>query len=108
MSGWRRLAQLLAIVVVLVGACVFPLDPSTTWFEVANRTDEPLDIVYDRAGGLILAHEVAAGAKVNVTNPGEPACTAFDVVALDLTGTEIARHAPPLCTGDVWTIEPTP
>lgn len=102
------MAQFFAVILVLVGACVFPLDPRTTWFEVANRTEEPLDIVYERRGGMVLVREVPAGAKVNVTNPGEPACTAFDVVATDPTGTEIARHAPALCNGDVWTIEASP
>ena len=55
----------LAIAAVTVAAC----DISRTWFEVANRTDEPLDIVYDRAAGMTLARDVPPGVKVNVDNP---------------------------------------
>lgn len=94
----------LAIAAVTVAACDF----SRTWFEVANRTDEPLDIVYDRAAGLTLAHDVPPGAKVNVDNPGEPRCTEHDVVARNQAGEEVARHGPPLCGGDIWTIGDEP
>jgi len=99
-SGWACLA----ILALTVAACVFPLDPSRTWFMVANTTDEPLDIVYDRRAGLTLARDVAAGTTVHVNNPGEPACTEHDVVARNQAGEEVARRAPPLCGGDVWTI----
>jgi hypothetical protein len=94
----------LAITSVTVTAC----DVSRTWFEVANRTDEPLDIVYARAAGLTLAHDVPPGVKVNVDNPGEPRCTEHDVVARNQAGEEVARHGPPLCGGDFWTIGEEP
>ncbi len=100
----RRLA-FLGIAALILGACVFGTDPSRTWFEVANRTEEPLDISYDRGNGMILAGDVPPGAKVNVDNPGEPRCTKFDVIARNSEGEEIARAEPPLCGGDVWTIE---
>lgn len=93
-------AVVLAIAAVSVGAC----DISRTWFEVLNLTDEPLDIVYARAAGLTLAHDVPPGVEVHVSNPGEPRCTEHDVVALNQAGEEVARHGPPLCGGDVWTI----
>ncbi len=75
------LATGVAVVLALTiaGVTVAAYDFSRTWFEVAIRTGEPLDIVYDRAAGLTLAHDVPPGAKVNVDNPGEPRCTEHDV-----------------------------
>ena len=58
-------AAVLAMSAVTHAAC----DISRTWFEVANRTDESLDIVYDRAAGMTLARDVPPGVKVNVDNP---------------------------------------
>jgi hypothetical protein len=100
----RALLSILAIAAVTVGACHF----GRTWFEVANETNEPLDIVYDRATGLTLVRDVPPGAQVNVWNPGEPRCTEHDVVARNQAGDEVARHGPPLCGGDVWTISDEP
>jgi hypothetical protein len=31
-------------------------------------------------------------------------CTAGDLIALDPSGREIARHPPPLCAGSTWVI----
>ena len=87
---------------------MFPLDPSRTWFLVANRTDEPLHIVYDRGTGMTLARDVPPGAEVHVNNPGEPSCTEHDVIASNQAGEEVARRTPPLCGGDVWTIDDAP
>src|SRR5918996_826719 len=36
------------------------------------------------------------------TGPGEDGCTVGDLVALGPDGAEVARHPPPLCTGEVW------
>ncbi len=96
---------LVVVVAGILGGCIVGTDPSRTWFEVANRTGESLGIAYDRGNGMILARDVPPGAKVNVDNPGEPSCTEFDVIARNDAGDEIARAEPPLCGGDVWTIE---
>jgi hypothetical protein len=45
----------LAIAVVTAAAC----DLSRTWFEVANESDEPLDIMHARAAGLSLRADPA-------------------------------------------------
>jgi hypothetical protein len=34
-------------------------------------------------------------------------CTVGDLVALDPTGREVARKAPPLCANDTWTVNST-
>jgi hypothetical protein len=91
--------------VLLTGCGVLGTDPTRTWFEVANGTGETLDIIYDRSAGMILARDIPPGSKVNVDNPGEPRCTEFDVIARNGRGEEIARREPPLCGGDVWTID---
>ena len=90
---------------IFTGCGMLGTDPTRTWFEVENQTHEPLDIVYDRAAGMILARDIPPGVKLNVDNPGEPRCTEFDVVARSSAGEEIARREPPLCGGDVWTID---
>ena len=101
----RRVAASWVLITATVASCgMWGTDPSRTWFEVANRTDQRLKIVYDRHTGMTLARDVPPGAKVNVENPGEPACTEFDVIALNEAGAEIARREPPVCGGDVWTI----
>ena len=65
----RRCAFVAFGAVILSGCSFLGTDPSRTWFEVANRTGEPLDISYDRGNGMILARDVPPGAKVNVDNP---------------------------------------
>ena len=39
---------------------------------------------------------------------GPDGCTGTDIIARDLAGTEVARHSPGLCQGEVWVIGPVP
>lgn len=101
----NRSVSLALAALIVTGCGMIGTDPTRTWFEVENRTNEPLDIVYDRAAGMILARDIPPGVKLNVDNPGEPRCTEFDVVARSNAGEEVARREPPMCGGDVWTID---
>ncbi len=118
----RRLALVVAAALILAGGCrPFPgSDPGITdGVQAVNQTQETIrfEVVGDGGkrfsltaefepgeGGLVLGGS-AIGPDSLVTEDG---CTTGDLIALDTAGTEIARHPPPLCDGDVFLVRAAP
>ena len=114
-AGVRSIAFLVCAS-VLVGGCTPPGEPLSNGVEAINETQETIHfkVVGDDGelfaltpefepgeGGLVLSGS-EIGPDSLVTEDG---CTTGDLVALDTTGTEVARHPPPLCDGDVFIVE---
>ena len=90
---------------MLIGSLCLGCDFASPGFEIENKTDGGLDIYYGSAVGVPIASGVRPGGKTPITRSGLPECTTADLVAVDEAGREVARRTPPLCWGDVWTIE---
>jgi hypothetical protein len=116
----RHLAATAAAVLALttLGACLLPgiSEPGLgDGVVVKNETELTLTFkLFDRGTAFDLPTEVGPREEAGVlpgnllrspTGPGEDGCTVGDLVALGPDGAEVARHPPPLCTGDVWVIE---
>jgi hypothetical protein len=112
-----RSLTLVAYASLLVGGCrPFPVsDPGiTSGVQVVNETGETIsfEVAADGErfslpgrfepgeGGLVISGS-ALGPDSLVTENG---CTTGDLIALDRSGAEIARHPPPMCDGDVWVV----
>jgi hypothetical protein len=123
--GWRSVIDehavvvgaITAVAVIVLSGCRLPgSDPGlgqgvtvtnktelTLHFEVfARGTSYDLSPVVEprQTEGVVTANELRGDSLI-----GENGCTIGDLVALAPDGDEVARHPPPLCTGDVWVIE---
>lgn len=79
-----------------------------------NETDEPLTFrLFAHGESVELPTRLAPGHRGTVLSGDSlfegstltvDGCTVGDLVALAPDGSEVARHAPPLCDGDHWVI----
>lgn len=116
----RQTAAALAAAIVLAG-CTFiweEPDLGTRAVTVTNQTAEtltfevfgagewrdlPLSLPPGRSGAVLFGTDLVEPSLRTVNG-----CTEGDLVATDTDGREIARHPPPLCDGDTWTITGEP
>jgi len=123
--GWRSVIDehalvvgaITAVAVIVLSGCRLPgSDPGLgQGVAVTNKTELTLHFAVFARGtshdlspvveprqteGVVTANELGGNSLI-----GENGCTIGDLVALAPDGDEVARHPPPLCTGDVWVIE---
>jgi hypothetical protein len=85
------------LIAVVLASCGSDLDGLPMYFDVENRTDEAISIVWHRENGeqRIVVVEVSAGKWVplHVNEYGDPddVCGDGELVALDPAGREVAR-----------------
>jgi hypothetical protein len=109
---WLRalLVALIASVALAVASC-----DRFVGIAVHNNTTVPLHFYVGGVNGAAypLTAQVPPGDTFNVISRGDfdpgslitrKGCTVGDLVALDPTGREVARKAPPLCADDTWTV----
>jgi hypothetical protein len=67
----------------------FRLLVGSKWYDLAQKArPKQTELLLDSGDAFLAAH-----------------CTTGDLAAIAPDGAEVARHAPPLCVGDVWVIE---
>lgn len=110
---------LLVAVACMLAGCPDLSEPLSDGIQALNETEKTIrfEVIGDggerfnlgtefvpREGGLVISGS-AIGPSSLVTEDG---CTTGDLIALDVTGAEIARHPPPLCDGDLFIVRAPP
>lgn len=96
----------MATVSALLIGCTFNLDGERAGFEVVNRLDMSVDVIYVRGNAQITIVEgLQPGDSVQINRfvaGGE--CRNESMIAKDETGAEVATFAGPVCDGTRWEI----